>query len=82
MSPPSTLSVYIVASESATALHEQAQTAMQKMFGITEYGLLNTGPAGSLPEYDPVQVPPDDPRRDKAYIDLRGSIGSPELMLE
>lgn len=55
---------------------------MQKMFGITEYSLLNTGPPGSLPKYDPVQVPPDDPRRNKAYIDLRGSIGSPELMLE
>ena len=59
-----------------------AQALLQKQFGVTEYGLLGAGgERGSLPIYDPIQVPPGDSRREKAYIDLRGSIKDPETML-
>ena len=44
------------------------------------YGLLGPKVVGQLPGYDPVEVPPGDPRRNKGYIDLRGCIGSTDAM--
>jgi hypothetical protein len=61
--------------------YTKAQAGVQQMFGVTEYGLLGYGGGPKAPPvYDPVQVPLGDPRRNKAYIDLRTCINSVEHM--